>query len=65
MEKEQGMSLEQLVAERDEVAKKIMDMDAKGEKGQELDQLHKRHEELVQMIEEMPNEDEMHHDQAA
>jgi len=53
------MTLEELLAEKADVAKQITDLDAAGKKGPELDQLHKRHEELTQMIEEKPNADEM------
>jgi hypothetical protein len=60
MEKEHGPNLEQLVEERKEIAKKITDLDAKGEKGKEWNDLHNRHEELTQMIEEFPNQDELH-----
>lgn len=53
-------SLEELMSEKEEVSRQIMDLDAKGKTGKELDKLHKRHEELTQKIEEMPNQDELH-----
>lgn len=67
METEQSVEkmLEQLKAEQAEVAKKIVDLDAQGQKGNELDQLHKRHEELTEQIESLHNPDELEHDKAA
>jgi hypothetical protein len=59
MERE-SRGLEQLVEERNEVARKIAQLDAKGETGEELDRLHQKHEELTSIIEEKPNEDELH-----
>ncbi len=56
----QPKSLEELVEERAETARKITLADAGGEK-EKLDDLHKRHEELTAMIEDMPNEDELRH----
>lgn len=53
-------SLEELINEKSEVAKQIMDLDAKGDKGEEWNRLSDRHEALTEMIENMPNEDEMH-----
>ena len=65
MENEPTKSLEQLMAEKEEIAKQIMDLDAKGDKGEEWNTLHNRHEELTQMIESLPNTDEMDHSKAA
>jgi len=59
MEKEQPKDLQQLVEERAEVARQITTADAAGETDK-LDALHKHHEELTVMIEEMPNADELH-----
>lgn len=58
--KKNEKSLEELIAEKNEVTKKITDLDAKGEKSDELNKLRARHEELTKSIEEIPNADEMH-----
>ena len=55
----ESQTLEQLMAEKAEVARKIAELDAKGVHGEELDNLHKRHEELTQMIEETPIADDL------
>lgn len=48
------MSLDALKKEQEEVAKKIAEMDAAGQHGEELDKLKARHEELTKQIEEAP-----------
>ncbi|MEO8065442.1 MAG: hypothetical protein ABI643_01125 [Candidatus Doudnabacteria bacterium] len=53
-------SLEELKKEQSEVASQIMGLDAKGDKGEAWQKLKAHHEELTAMIEDMPNEDELH-----
>jgi hypothetical protein len=51
--------LDQLMAEKSEVAKKLAELDAKNETGPEHDKLRARHKELTEQIEALPNADEM------
>ena len=52
-------NLDELMAEKAEVAKKIAELHAKNEPEAEHEQLHARHKELTEQIEALPNADEM------